>query len=333
MPIANEQRLDLIRRNLRNVLTDAKFDEIPGFGRGKVRDHYDLGDGRYILIATDRQSAFDKILASVPFKGQVLTDTAKFWFEETADVVPNHVIECPDPNVMIVRKLKMVPVEVVVRDYLTGSTSTSVWTMYQKGERRLYGTPLPDGMKKNEKLPHTLLTPTTKGDAGEHDLPITGEQIVAQGLLSAQKWQELAETALALFARGRERAAKRGLILVDTKYEFGYDDQGRLTLADEVHTPDSSRYWKQDSYAARLLEGKEPESLDKEFLRLWISQRCDPYKDPIPEIPDDTMVDFSSRYMALYETISGKTFEPAASDFPIRERILQNLRKYVKGGH
>lgn len=326
----NAPILSIIRERINDVLTDAHYDELPGFGRGKVRDHYDLGDGRYILIATDRQSAFDKILAAVPFKGQVLTDTAKFWFDATADVVPNHVIDCPDPNVMVVKKLKMVPVEVVVRDYLTGSTSTSIWTMYDKGERTMYGATLPDGMKKNQKLPATLLTPTTKGDVGEHDLPISGEEIVAKGLLSAEKWKELADTALKLFARGRELAAKRGLILVDTKYEFGYDDNGRLTLADEVHTPDSSRYWKMNSYESRMAEGKEPESLDKEFLRLWIASKCDPYKDPIPDIPEDTLAEFSAKYIALYETISGKKFDPSPSPLPIRERIRENLKKYMK---
>jgi len=320
---------DLIRARLHDVLTDAEFPELRGFGRGKVRDHYDLGDGRYIMVATDRQSAFDKILAAVPFKGQVLTDTARFWFESTKDIVPNHVIAYPDPNVMVVRKLNMIPVEVVVRDYLTGSTSTSVWTMYDKGERKLYGATLPDGMKKNEKLPVTLLTPTTKGGAGEHDVPITGKEIVAQGILSAAQWEELSRVALTLFARGRKIAAKQGLILVDTKYEFGYDDNGTLTLADEIHTPDSSRYWKSKSYKKLIAKGLEPESLDKEFLRLWIAERCDPYKDPIPEIPDDTMVDFSARYVALYETISGQTFKPAPAGAPIRERIRANLMKYA----
>jgi phosphoribosylaminoimidazole-succinocarboxamide synthase len=331
MNIPSEQNplYDLIRARLDDTLVDAQFPELRGFGRGKVRDHYDLGDGRRIMIATDRQSAFDQVLAAVPFKGQVLTDTARFWFEATADIVPNHVIEYPDPNVMVVRGLKMLPVEVVVRDYLTGSTSTSIWSMYQKGERKPYGVRLPDGLKKNSKLPTTVLTPTTKGDAGEHDVPITGDEIIAKGILSAAQWKELETTALALFARGRELAAKRGLILVDTKYELGYDDAGRLTLADEIHTPDSSRYWKADSLAARLAEGAEPESLDKEFLRLWIAGRCDPYKDPIPPIPPETLVDFSARYIALFETISGAKFQPPPAMPPIRERIRAKLRRFA----
>jgi len=318
----------IIRSRLRDVLTDARFEEFGGFGRGKVRDFYDLGDGRIIMIATDRQSAFDQILAAVPFKGQVLNDTARFWFEQTGDVVPNHVIEYPDPNAMLVRKLKMIPVEVVVRDYLTGSTSTSIWTMYQKGERTLYGVKFPNGMRKNEKLPVTILTPTTKGEQGEHDLPITGEEIVARRIMTQDKWDELAHAALSLFARGREIAAQRGLILVDTKYEFGYDENGRLRIADEIHTPDSSRYWKAGSYEKLLSERKEPESLDKEFLRLWITRHCDPYREPIPEIPDDTLAEFSAKYIALYETISGRKFNPAPASQPIRERIFGNLKKY-----
>lgn len=319
----------IIRARLHDVLVDAEFPELPGFGRGKVRDFYDLPDGRYVMVTTDRQSAFDQVLAAVPFKGQVLTAAARFWFEATADILPNHVIEYPDPNVMVVRKLKMLPVEVIVRDYLTGSTSTSIWSMYRIGNRRPYGIPLPDGMKKNEKLPETILTPTTKGLLGEHDVPITPDEIVERGFLSAAQWKDIEKAALALFARGREIAARQGLILVDTKYEFGYDENGTLTIADEIHTPDSSRYWLASSYEQRLAAGREPDSLDKEFLRLWIASRCDPYKEPIPEIPDETLVDFSARYIALYEQISGKNFEISPSGEPVRERVHRNLKKYA----
>lgn len=319
----------IIRARLHDVLVDAEFPELPGFGRGKVRDHYDLSDGRRIMVATDRQSAFDQVLAAVPFKGQVLTSAARFWFEATADLVPNHVLEYPDPNVMIVKKLKMLPIEVVVRDYLTGSTSTSIWSMYRIGNRRPYGVPLADGMKKNEKLPLTVITPTTKGAMGEHDVPITPQEIVERELLTACQWQDVKKAALALFARGREIAAQHGLILVDTKYEFGYDENGVLTIADEIHTPDSSRYWVAESYERRFTLGQEPDSLDKEFLRLWISERCDPYKEPIPEIPDETLVDFSARYIALYEHVSGKNFEIPLSGEPVRERVRRNLKRYA----
>lgn len=314
-------KLDLIS----HCLTDAHFPELPNFYRGKVRDAYDLPDGRRIMIATDRQSAFDKVLAAVPFKGQVLNQTARFWFEQTADIVPNHVIDYPDPNVIVARKLDMLPVEMVVRDYLTGSTETSIWPMYDKGQRRMYGVDFPDGLVKNDKLPTTILTPTTKAAQGDHDAPITPEEIVSTGLLPRARWDELAELSLALFARGREIAAKNGLILVDTKYEFGLDDAGRVHIADEIHTPDSSRYWQAATYADSMAVGQDPNSLDKEFLRLWIASRCDPYKDPIPDIPAETLFEFSEKYITLYETVTGQTFARPALDQPVRERVRANL--------
>jgi len=322
---------NIIRAHLHDVLVDAEFPELPNFGRGKVRDHYDLSGARRLMITTDRQSAFDQVLAAVPFKGQVLTAAARFWFEATADIVPNHVIGYPDPNVILARRLDMLPVEVVVRDYLTGSTSTSIWSMYHRGNRRPYGVSLPDGMKKNDRLAKTVLTPTTKGSIGEHDMPLSSDDVVVQGLLTAEQWGEVERAAFALFARGREIAARRGLILVDTKYEFGYDEAGRLTLADEIHTPDSSRYWISSSYESRHKAGEEPESLDKEFLRLWISARCDPYHEPIPEIPDETLVDFSARYIALYETITGGSFVFPSGGEPVRERVHRALRPYAEG--
>jgi phosphoribosylaminoimidazole-succinocarboxamide synthase len=315
------------RRIADACLTDAFFPELPGHQTGKVRESYDLPDGRRVMIATDRQSAFDYVLAAVPFKGQVLTQTARFWFDATRDVCPNHVIEYVDPNVIVARRLDMLPVEMVVRDYITGSTDTSIWPMYKRGERRLYGIDFPDGLSKNAKLPRTILTPTTKGALGAHDVPITPAEIVAKGMLSQARWDELARVSLALFARGREIAAKHGLILVDTKYEFGIDPEGRLTLGDEIHTPDSSRYWKADSYAARHAAGEEPENLDKEFLRLWIAARCDPYKEPIPEIPPETLLAFSGKYISLFEQVTGLSFTPPPLDRPVRARIAANLKK------
>ena len=222
---------------------------------------------------------------------------------------------------------RLLPVEMVVRDYITGSTDTAIWPMYQSGERCLYGIDFPDGLVKNQKLPETILTPTTKAAQGAHVTPITPAEIVARGLLSQARWDELARVSLALFARGREIAAKNGLILVDTKYEFGIDGEGRIALADEVHTPDSSRYWKADSYAARLAAGSEPESLDKEFLRLWIAARCDPYKDPIPEIPPDTLLEFSGKYIALFEQATGQRFVLPSLDSPVRDRVAASLKK------
>lgn len=313
--------------SLGRCLTDAHFPWLPNFQRGKVRDSYDLPDGRRVMVATDRQSAFDQVLAAVPFKGQVLTQTARFWFDATADICPNHVLSYPDPNVTVGRRLAMLPVEVVVRDYLTGSTATSIWTLYAGGERAAYGHALPDGMTKNQPLPRTILTPTTKGDAGAHDVPITGPEIVARGLVAAPMWAAIERAAIALFKRGRDIAAGHGLILVDTKYEFGVDAAGRLTLADEIHTPDSSRYWIAESYRDRLAGAQEPESLDKEFLRLWISARCDPYKDPIPEIPAETLAAFSAKYVRLYEQVTGQAFVPAEPGTPVRARIERNLKR------
>jgi phosphoribosylaminoimidazole-succinocarboxamide synthase len=314
---------------LANCLTDATFDELPNHTSGKVRESYDLPDGRRLMIATDRQSAFDQVLAAVPYKGQVLNQTATFWFEKTADICPNHILEVPDPNVVIGKRLDMLPIEMVVRDYMTGSTDTSIWPMYERGERVMYDVTFPDGLVKSQKLPETILTPTTKGAVGDHDRPITPKEIVEQNLLTQTQWDELAELSLAVFARGREFAAENGLILVDTKYEFGLDTDGSITLADEIHTPDSSRYWIADSYEVQLAAGENPDSLDKEFLRLWIAARCDPYNDPIPEIPADTLMEFAGKYVQLYEQVTGQTFEHAPMDRPVRDRIRESLARVV----
>jgi phosphoribosylaminoimidazole-succinocarboxamide synthase len=312
---------------LDNCLTEALFPELPGHQSGKVRESYDLPDGRRVMIATDRQSAFDHVLTAVPYKGQVLNQTAMFWFDQTQDICPNHVIEAPDPNIVFGQRLDMLPVEMVVRDYMTGSTDTSIWPMYERGERVLYGHDFPDGLVKNQKLPGTILTPTTKAAQGEHDAPITTIEIVEQNLLSQDQWDKLAELSLAIFARGREIANDNGLILVDTKYEFGLDRDGHITLADEIHTPDSSRYWIADSYAGRLDAGDEPESLDKEFLRLWIRGICDPYKDPIPEIPAATLMEFSGKYVDLYERVTGLDFQKPTMETPMADRIRSCLTK------
>lgn len=316
-----------IQHLLDTCLTEATFPELPNPQSGKVRESYDLPDGRRVMIATDRQSAFDFVLAAVPFKGQVLNQTAMFWFEKTKDICPNHVIEAPDPNVVIARRLDMLPVEMVVRDYITGSTETSIWPMYERGERLLYGHPFPEGLMKNQKLPETIITPTTKAAQGEHDAPITAREIVEQGLLGQEQWDELARLSLAVFARGREIAADNGLILVDTKYEFGLDADGRITLADEILTPDSSRYWIAATYPERMNGDQEPESLDKEFLRLWIAGRCDPYNEPIPEIPPQTLIEFSGKYVHLYEQVTGRTFEKPDLGISIKDRIRGNLAR------
>ncbi len=312
-----------------NCLVDAEFKELPNFYRGKVRDAYDLPDGRRLLIATDRQSAFDQVLAAVPYKGQVLTQTARYWFEVTEEICPNHVVDYPDPNVAAVKKLDMLPIEMVVRDYLTGSTETSIWPMYERGERLLYGHQFSDGLRKNQKLPETIITPTTKAEQGEHDAPITEAEILETGLISEAHWRELLEKSLGLFAKGRELAARQGLILVDTKFEFGLDETGRIVVADEILTPDSSRYWVADSYMARFESGENPESLDKEFLRLWVSAQCDPYNDPIPEIPVETLIEFSDKYIKLFELVTGRKFEKPVEDISAQDRIQQALSNYL----
>ena len=308
-----------------NCLTDAEYCELPGFSRNKVRDTYQLPDRRRLLISTDRQSAFDQVLAAVPYKGQVLTQLARYWFDETGDICPNHVISYPDPNVVMVKDLDMLPIELVVRSYLTGSTNTSPWPMYDRGERTLYGHEFPDGLKKNQKLPETIITQTTKPTYGAHDVPITEAELLEAQLVTREQWYEAAGISLALFARGQELAAKKGLILVDTKYEFGLDQSGAIVLADEIHTPDSSRFWIAETYQERFEAGKEPDSLDKEFLRLWIASRCDPYHDPIPKIPTETLIEFSNRYVAVFERLTGSVFERSDSGVSVRARIRDAL--------
>ncbi len=311
------------------VLTDATVPELPDHTGGKVRDSYDLADGRRLIVATDRLSAFDRILCAVPFKGEVLTQTARYWFDATADICANHVLAYPDPNVVLARRLDILPVEVVVRGYLAGTTGTSLLTMYRAGQREMYGITLPDGMRDNERLPHPVLTPTSKAAAGGHDAPLTPGGIVSEGLLSAVQWAQLADRALALFTRGQAMAAERGLILADTKYEFGLDAEGRIVLADEIHTPDSSRYWKADSYEARFAAGARPESFDKDFVRSWVAARCDPYRDPVPAIPDDVVLATSALYLEAFETITGQALAlPPADAPPTLDRIRANLRTF-----
>jgi phosphoribosylaminoimidazole-succinocarboxamide synthase len=310
------------------ILSDAFIPELPGHYRGKVRENYDLADGRRIIIATDRISAFDIILASIPFKGEILTQTARYWFEETADICPNHVLEYPDPNVVVGTRLDILPVEIVVRGYLAGTTSTSILTRYKRGERDMYGMRLPDGLRDNEKLAEPVITPTSKAMDGAHDEPLSKAEILDQGLLTPAQWDTVSGYALQLFARGQARAAERGLILADTKYEFGTDKSGNIILADEIHTPDSSRYWIAGSYEQALASGGRPESFDKDFIRSWVTARCDPYKDPIPTIPDEIIEQASRVYAQAYEAITGKEFVPDVSGATVLDRIRANLDRY-----
>jgi phosphoribosylaminoimidazole-succinocarboxamide synthase len=311
-----------------NVLVDVDIPELPRHYRGKVRDNYDLPDGRRLIVASDRLSAFDINLAAIPLKGQVLTQTARYWFEATRDICPNHVIDYPDPNVVLCRTLDILPVEVVVRDYLAGTTGTSVLSLYRAGQRDMYGLRLPDGLRPNEKLPETIVTPTSKAFHGGHDEPLSPAEIVGRNLLSEEQWREVSEHALALFARGRVMAREQGLILVDTKYEFGLDYDGRIVLADEIHTPDSSRYWFLDSYRSRFEAGERPESFDKDFVRNWVASRCDPYSEPVPEIPLDVILETAAVYVRAFETITAKPFAWPDPGVPVLERIRANLARF-----
>jgi phosphoribosylaminoimidazole-succinocarboxamide synthase len=314
--------IEKIKQHIDQVVKETNFEGLGMKKVGKVRDIY-IGTDKITLISTDRHSSFDRIIAHIPFKGEVLNQISAFWFEQTKDIVQNHVLAIPDPNVLIAKKCTPLPIEAVIRGYITGVTGTSLWTHYQEGKRDFGNFTLPDGMKKNQKLSEPVFTPTTKSD--EHDRVITPEEIVKEGLLTEEVVNEVERVAKLLFKRGQKIAEDRGLILVDTKYEFGMDSDGKLTLIDEIHTPDSSRYWKKDTYEEKFANGEEPEYFDKEFLRLWFKENCDPYNDPVlPEAPPELVAELSRRYIEIYEAITGKPFE---HDFTltIEERIKKNL--------
>lgn len=290
---------------------------------GKVRDVYTSGD-RVILISTDRQSAFDYDWCTIPLKGQVLNELSNWWFDKVKDVMPTHVTSVPDPNVTVARKLQMLKVEVVVRAYLTGSTSTSVWVNYEKGVRNFCGNLLPDGMKRNQQLSEVIFTPSTKPETG-HDESMSPDQLIALNLTTREEIERAKDYAFALFKRGQEVAAKRGLILVDTKYEMGYDNDGVLRVGDEVHTPDSSRYLIAATYEDRFRAGKEPESLDKEFFRLWLKDQG--FVDdgrPRPPVIDEVRVMLAQLYLSLYEKMTGESFS-VPKDPDVTGRIARNL--------
>jgi phosphoribosylaminoimidazole-succinocarboxamide synthase len=308
-----------------NILKETNFKNLGEKYIGKVRDVYKQDD-KVILISTDRYSAFDRNLALIPSKGQVLTGVSKFWFEQTKDIVPNHVIDFPDPNVVVGKKCTVLPIEMIVRGYITGVTGTSLWTLYQKGQRDFGDFNLPEGMKKNQKLDTPVITPTTKFE--EHDRPLSSKDIIYGNYMTKNQWDKVSDIALKLFKRGEEVALSHGLILVDTKYEFGLTPEGEIILIDEIHTPDSSRYWQAKTYERRIADGLEPENFDKEFLRLWFKENCDPYKDEvIPEAPAELVEELSRRYIQIYEQITGDTFKIETGD--IEKRIENNLKKYT----
>lgn len=316
----------VIIENIPNVV---KKVDLKGFGKkkqGKVSDIY-ITSGRRIFITTDRQSAFDKVLGFIPFKGQVLTAISSFWFDKTKDIVQNHLISVPDPNVLLVKNCTLIPIEMVVRGYITGVTDTSIWGSYEKGERVIYGIKFPEGLKKNQKLKEYVITPTTKAEIG-HDERLTEKDILKSKLVSPKLWKQMKEVSLALFARGQKICDKAGIILVDTKYEFGLDENGKLTLIDEVHTPDSSRYWIKKTYKDRFKKRVEPESYDKEPLRIWFKEHGYKGEGKAPNMPPEFLAKMSLLYMGIYEKITGFKFKPEMSK-NVNKRIISNLKSHL----
>lgn len=297
--------------------------KLGSFRRGKVRDVIDIGD-RLVLVTTDRLSAFDRVLGLVPHRGQILNQLSAWWFEQLSDIVASHILQLPDANVAIVRKCDPLLVEVVVRGHLTGSTSTAIWTRYQSGERNIYGIDFPEGMKKNDPLPSPIVTPTTKATEG-HDKPISEDQIVATGLVEADLWREIRDVSLALFERGQKIADTAGLVLVDTKYEFGIDPNGRLTLIDEVHTPDSSRYWRRSTLQQRLQAGLEPENLDKELVRLAYAARGYTGQGSPEPLSVELATEASAAYRQVFEVLTGERLQPAS--YPAGPRVEAVLKE------
>lgn len=307
------------------VLKGTDFPQLGEKYEGKVRDNYSRGDRR-ILIVTDRLSAFDRIITLIPFKGQVLNQIAQFWFENTKDIAGNHVIEFPDPNVVVAKQCRALPVEMVVRGYITGVTSTSAWYHYEKGERNFCGNLLPDGMRKDQKFDAPIITPSTKAEHGDHDESVSREQILERGIISPEQFDEMAEMAMKLYKRGVEICAKQGIILVDTKYEFGISPEGKIILIDEIHTPDSSRFWFADEYEARFASGEPQKKIDKEYLREWLAAKGFTGEGEIPVVPDNVRVETARRYIQAYELITGLQFSAEVGD--VDQRLKANLSKY-----
>ncbi|MCS6797516.1 MAG: phosphoribosylaminoimidazolesuccinocarboxamide synthase [Myxococcota bacterium] len=320
-------RRELLARGLGLTLETA---DLPGLGtpqRGKVREGYRLTDGTRLLVTTDRVSAFDRVLGTLPFKGQVLNGLSAWWFRQTASLVPNHLIDVPDPQAMRVIDCTPLPVEFVVRAYLTGVTSTSIWTHYARGEREFCGHRLPDGLRKNEPLPRPILTPSTKASHGAHDVSVSRERLLAAGAVTSDELDQVEPMVLALFEQGRRVCAERGLLLVDTKYEIGRTTDGRLVVIDEVHTPDSSRFWRASTYEDRLRAGLEPESLDKEWLRRWLVERGYRGEGEPPRLNDEVRIEAAGRYVEVFEALTGRPFEPDLE--PPLERLRRNVASLV----
>lgn len=318
LALDDRQLLELCSRTLDR--TD--FSTLGTKFEGKVRDSYVDGDRR-IIVVSDRVSAFDVVLGTIPLKGQVLNQMAAFWFQKLIDLAPNHLIDVPDPNVSVVRECQLLPVEFVYRGYLTGSTSTSIWTAYERGDRDYCGHTLPEGLHRHERLPEPLLTPTTKAEMGAHDEATSKAEIIASGAMSEALYTQAEQLTSALFEAGTHFAKERGLILVDTKYELGLDENGTLVVIDEIHTPDSSRYWYSETYDGAMSKGESPESIDKEYVRLWLGERGYKGEGTPPELSDEVRCEAARRYIRAYEQVSGLSFVPDLSE-PV-ERIRGNL--------
>jgi phosphoribosylaminoimidazole-succinocarboxamide synthase len=307
---------DVLRAQLKQTLDATPWTSLGGRTLprydGKVRDCFiDNERGERVIVVTDRLSAFDAVVGTIPFKGQVLNQLATFWFEHTKQLAPNHMLRVPDPNVMVARECTPLPVELVMRAYLTGVTSTSIWKAYEQGARTFCGHALPDGMRKNEPLPEPILTPSTKAAKGDHDVSVSKDELLAMGRITPAHFDAAAAIAEKLFAAGRAHAAKQGLILADTKYEMGLDSAGNIVVIDEIHTPDSSRYWYAEDYEQRLARGEEPRSLDKEFVRRWLAGEAKWSGDgPPPVMPDEIRCEAARRYIASFELVTGAAFQP-----------------------
>ena len=311
-----------IKANLNNVLKETDFNIGKSKYVGKVRDNYIL-DNKRLIVTSDRISCFDYVVGALPFKGQVLNQLAAFWFENTKHIVDNHIIEVPDPNVMVVKECKPIDVELVVRGYITGS----LWRAYEKGEKKLYGLELPLGLRKNQKFDEPIITPSTKAEKGTHDEPINPDEILEKGLMTKEQWEKISEISLRLFEKGTEMAAENNLILVDTKYEFGIHD-GKIVLMDEIHTPDSSRFWFLDRYDALFQKSEEQKILDKEYVRQWLIDKGWMGDGPQPSLSDEVKIEAVRRYIQAYEQITGKDF--VVYEEPILDRITKNLKRYLE---
>jgi phosphoribosylaminoimidazole-succinocarboxamide synthase len=329
--VSNSVSEAVLKAQLTKTLDSTDLSKLPRVTSsyfGKVRDNFSVDGDRRIIVVSDRISAFDVVLGTIPFKGQVLNQMASYWFEETKHIARSHVIALPDPNVMVAVECTPLKAEFVMRSYLTGVTSTSIWVAYEEGAREFCGHPLPEGMKKNQALPRAILTPSTKAEKGDHDESVSRAELIRRGAIDAASFDEAAAMCEQLFAFGQKRAAERGLILVDTKYELGRTPAGEIVVIDEIHTPDSSRYWYADDYEARLARGEEPRGLDKEYVRRWlVSERGYKGDGPPPALTDEVRVEAARRYIANFELVTGRAFQPD-TDEP-QARIRKNVESYL----